>query len=79
MRVKLQHNLQPSEHSAHGVVIEDDNGVPICVAMQFDDHIICSTAGEPDFHAMLETLGVKKKIQVDTLTPKPIDKIVWTP
>lgn len=76
MLVKLQHNLQPSEHPAHSVVIEDDNGVPVLVAMQFDNYIICAKAGDEDFHAVLNALGVNKKIIVDEITPKPIDQIV---
>lgn len=75
MRVKLQHNLQPSEHKAHGVVIEDDNGVPILVAMQFDTYILCSKAGDEDFQAVLKALGVDKNIIVDTVTPKPIQQV----
>lgn len=75
MLVKLQHKLQPSEHPAHGVVIEDDNGVPILVAMQFDSYILCSKVGDDDFHAVLNALGVNKKIIVDDIVPKPIDQI----
>lgn len=77
MRVKLQHNLQPSEHSAHSVILEDDMGNPIFVALQLDDRIVYGTAGEPDFKALLETLGVNKQLVIRELKPKPIENMLW--
>lgn len=77
MRVKLQHKLQPSEHLAHSVILEDDLGNPIFVALQLDDRIVYGTAGEPDFKALLETLGVNKKLVIHDLTPKPIENMLW--
>ena len=53
MRVKLQNNLQPHEQKAHSVIIEDDLGNPIYVALQHEDHIICAHVGEDDFHNLL--------------------------
>lgn len=79
MRVKLQHNLQPHEQRAHSVIVEDDLGNPIYVALQHDDHIICSHVGDDDFHNLLRVLGVDKTVVVNDLTPKPIDKMLWKP
>jgi hypothetical protein len=77
VRVKLQHKLQPSEHSAHSVILEDDMGNPIFVALQVDDRIIYGTAGEPDFQALLKALGVDKQLVINDLTPKPIENMLW--
>jgi hypothetical protein len=79
VKVKLQHKLQPSEHQAHSVIIEDHAGNPIFVALQLDDQIIYSEAGEPDFHAMLKALGVDKTVVVNEIQPKPIQNMLWTP
>ena len=76
MRVKLQHNLQPSEHPAHSVVIEDDNGVPILAALQFDNYVLCSKAGDDDFHAVLNAMGINKKVIVEDFVPKPVNQVV---
>lgn len=79
MRVSIQNSLQPSEHKAHGVIIYDDLGNPIFVAMQLDESIIYADAGEKDFAAMCKALGCDKVVVVDTLHPKPIDNVIWTP
>jgi hypothetical protein len=79
MRVSTQHNLQPAEQKAHSVVVEDDLGNPIFVALQVDEAIIYSTPGEKDFHAMLRALGINKTVVVTDFKPKPIENIVWAP
>lgn len=79
MKVKLQHSLQPSEHQAHSVIIEDHLGNPISVAMQLDDQIIYADVGAPDFYAMLKALGVDKTVVVNEIQPKPIQNMLWTP
>ena len=79
MRVKIQKSLQPIEHEAHSVIIEDRAGNPIFVALQLDDQIIYAEAGEPDFYAMLKALGVDKTVVVNELQPKPIQNMLWTP
>ena len=79
MRVKIQNKLQPSEHQAHSVILEDDAGNPIFVALQLDDQIVYAEAGEPDFHAMLKALGVDKTVVVTEIQPKPIQNMLWTP
>lgn len=76
MRVKLLHNLQPSEHAAHSVILEDDTGTPIFVALQLDDRIVYADVGEPDFYALLKTLGVETNVRVAELAPKPLEKLL---
>lgn len=76
MRVKLLHKLQPSEHAAHSVILEDDTGTPIFVALQMDDRIVYAEVGEPDFYALLQTLGVETKVRVIDIKPKPIEKML---
>lgn len=79
MLVKTQHRLHPAEQKAHSVVIEDDLGNPIFVALQVDEAIIYSTPGEKDFHVMLRALGIEKTVAVTEFKPKPLENIVWTP
>lgn len=79
MRVKLQHNLQPHEQRAHSVVIEDELGNPIFVALQLDESIVYADAREPDFHNMLKAAGVDKTVAVTEFKPKPAQNLLWTP
>lgn len=80
MTVKVQHNLQPTVLSAHSVIIEDSAGTPIFVASCLDAKtIICAKADEPDFHALLKTLGINKTVIVRQEKVKPIEQVVWTP
>lgn len=79
MRVNTQHHLQPTEQKAHSVVVEDDLGNPIFVALQVDEAIIYSTPGEKDFHTVLRALGIHKTVVVTDFKPKPIENIVWAP
>jgi hypothetical protein len=79
MRVKTQHRLQPTDQKANSVVIEDDLGNPIFVALQIDEAIVYSTPGEKDFHSMLQALGINKTVVVSEFKPKPIENIVWAP
>lgn len=79
MRVKSQHGLQPTEHPAHNVVIEDDLGNPIFVALQLNESIVYSDARDPDFHTMLRAAGVDKAVAVTQFQPKPTQNVIWTP
>lgn len=79
MRVSIQNSLQPSEHQAHGVIIFDDLGNPIFVAMQLSESIIYADAGEKDFAAMCKAMGCDKTVVVDELRPKPVENVIWTP
>ena len=79
MRVKLTNNLQPHEQAAHSIIIEDDFGNPIFVAMQVDESIVYADAGEKDFYALLKALGCDKTVVVNEITPQPIQNVIWTP
>jgi len=79
MRVKTQHSLQPDEQKAHSVVVEDDLGNPLFVAIQVDEAIVYSTVGEKEFQSLLRALGIDKTVVVSDFQPKPLQKIVWTP
>lgn len=79
MRVKTQHSLQPVEQKAHSVIVEDDLGNPLFVAIQVDEAVVYSTVGEKDFHSLLRALGVDKTVVVSEFQPKPLQKIMWTP
>jgi hypothetical protein len=79
MQVKTQHKLQPHEQKAHSVVIEDDLGNPIFVAIQVDEAIMYSMPGEPDFHPMLRSLGIEKTVVLADFKPKPLQNILWKP
>lgn len=79
MLVKTQHALQPSEQRAHSVVIEDDKGNPIFVALQVDEAIICAGPDDKDFHGLLRALGIDKTVAVAEFNPKSMQNIVWTP
>lgn len=79
MRVKTLNNLQPSDTPAQSVIIEDDKGNPIIVAMQLTESIIYSTAGDKDFHSMLQALGVNKTVHVTHFDGKPLEDLIWTP
>lgn len=79
MKVKTQFELQPLETPASSVVIEDDKGNPIIVAVQLTESIVFSTVNEPDFHATLRSLGITKTVKITEFTPKPLQDIIWTP
>ena len=59
MRVKTHHNLQPAEQNAHTVVIEDDNGNPLFVAMHMSEGIVYSDVSQPDFPGILKLAGIE--------------------
>jgi hypothetical protein len=79
MRVKTLNDLQPRETPAQSVIIEDDKGNPIIVAMQLTESIIYATAGDPDFQSMLQALGVNKTVHVTQFNGKPLEDLIWTP
>ena len=79
MLVKTQHNLQPRETPAHSVIIEDDMGNPIFVAVQMTEAITCANVGDPNFQTVLQMLGVNKTVTVTEFKPKPMQNIIWTP
>jgi hypothetical protein len=79
MRIKGQCKLQPFDHDAHCIIIEDNNGNPIFVALQLDEAIASASIGDKDFYPLLRALGVEKTVTLTEFVPKPIQNIVWTP
>lgn len=79
MRVKGQNKLQPFDHDAHCIIVEDQVGNPIFVAIQLDEAVASASIGDSDFHALLRAVGSNKVVAVTDFTPKPIQNIVWTP
>lgn len=57
MKVKSEHNLQPAEHKAHTVIVEDDAGNPLFAATYYADGIVCASIADPDFAAVLRLVN----------------------
>jgi hypothetical protein len=71
MRIKSQHFLQPTVQEAHSVVLEDNSGNVIFVAVEGDGgNIVTSTAGDPGFAELLKALGIDNATIVHRVTPK---------
>lgn len=79
MHVKIQNKLQPVDTPADSVVIEDNLGNPIFVAVQLSESIVYADASDADFHALLQKLGINKVVSVTELQPKPVNNLIWTP
>jgi hypothetical protein len=76
MRVKSQYYLQPNVADAHSVIIEDNYGNILFVAVEADaGTIVTATAGEPNFNSLIEALGINKTTIVHNVTPKSIDAL----
>jgi hypothetical protein len=76
VRVKTLLNLQPTETPAHCVIIKDDTGTPIFVALQLDDRITYAEIGSPDFYALLKAVGEETNVRVVDIEPKPIQQML---
>jgi hypothetical protein len=57
MKVKAEHNLQPAEHKAHSVIVEDDAGNPLFAAVHYADGIVCASLTDADFQTVLRLVG----------------------
>jgi hypothetical protein len=76
MRIKSQYNLQPTVTDAHSVILEDDFGNIIFVAVSVPGNaIVTATAGDSNFKPLLSALGIDKVTIVHDINPKPIDAI----
>ena len=73
MRVKSQHFLQPTVTDAHSVVLEDNAGNIIFVAVEGDDHsIVTATAGDKNFAGLVKALGIDKTTIVHDVKVKSV-------
>lgn len=77
MRVNLQHKLQVSTAPATQVVIENDLGVPLVVALQIEDTVIVAQAGDPEFQDMLKSAGIDRVVPVYDIRQKPTSQLSW--
>ena len=76
MRIKSQHNLQPTVTDAHSVILEDDFGNILFVAVAASDNtIVTATAGDANFKPLLAALGIDKVTIVQNVTPASIDEV----
>ena len=58
------------------VVVEDDLGNPIAVAVEFaPNQILAVTADSPDFNAVLENMGIKKTVSVEDVHQTPLSEV----
>ena len=57
MLVKTLFNMQPAEHSADSLVLHDDMGNPIFVAMHMSDGIVYSDVTQKDFPGLLKLIS----------------------
>ena len=80
MRIKALSGLQPHSIAADSLVVEDDHGNPIMVAVQLTESIICSTVSDPEFHVLLKKLGINKTVHVTDLTQNTSSTgKIWAP
>jgi hypothetical protein len=76
MRVKSQHFLQPTVTAAHSVILEDNAGNIIFVAVEGDDHsIVTATAGDKDFAGLVKALGIDKTTIVREVKVKSVEEM----
>jgi len=83
MRIIAHNNMgKPQVIEATRLVIEDDLGNPVCVAMQFGPPgqpggIIIENADAENWNDILRQLGINKTVIVTDINQKPLDQIVF--
>lgn len=81
MRLEFHDRLgKPTQAQATRVVIYDDLGNPIALALSpGDGSVIASTAEHhPDeFHAILRSFGIGQTVLVKTLQPRPLADLTF--
>jgi hypothetical protein len=79
MLVKSQHFLQPTVANAHSVVVEDNFGNILFVAVEADaGTIVTAQAGDSNFQSLLKALGIDKATIVHNVKVKSIDDIKYS-
>lgn len=58
MRIKTLRCLQPVDHQADCVVIQDDLGNPLFAAAHVGEAVICAGVGDKDFQSVLNIIGI---------------------
>ena len=81
MKVILHNALrQPQRLDATSVVVEDDFGNPIAVAIEHSRNaIVFSGVGQADFAALLKYLGIDKTVVLNDISDRPLSDILWKP
>lgn len=58
------------------VVINDKYGNPLAVAIEIEDgSIFAATADDPRWNQILQQIGIKRVVVVDTMRAAPLDQI----
>ena len=58
------------------VVVEDNHGNPIALALEFaPGQILATTADSPDFNQVLAGLGIRKTVLVQDVQQTPLDQV----
>lgn len=67
MRIKTLRCLQPVDHQADCIVVQDDFGNPLFAAAHVGETIICAGVGDKDFQSVLQMIGlpVPEIVQLD--------------
>jgi hypothetical protein len=79
MRVKSQHYLQPSVNDAHSVIVEDNFGNILFVAVEAAAGVIVTAqAGDSNFQSLLQALGIDKTTLVKNFELKSIDELKYS-
>jgi len=84
MRVKAFHRVgdpQPLVKEASVVLVEDDNGTPIAVAVSLGKGlgVHVAHADDPDFNATLRELGIRQLTVCEDFRQQPLDHLMAAP
>ena len=77
MKLHIHRNMRNVQTvEATRVVVEDDHGNPIALALEFaPGQILAVTADSSDFNAVLASLGIKKTVLVEDVHQTPLDQV----
>lgn len=77
MKLKIHRSLRDVVViEATRVVVEDDLGNPVALALEFGpNQILAVTADDPKFNQVLAELGINKTVLVEDVFQTPLDQI----
>ena len=77
MKLKIHRNLRDVVViEATRVVVEDDLGNPVALALEFGpNQILAVTADDPKFNQVLAELGIGKTVLVEDVFQTPLDRV----
>ena len=80
MKLKIHRNLRDVVViEATRVVVEDDLGNPVALALEFGpNQILAVTADDPKFNQVLAELGIDKTVLVEDVFQTPLDRIQFS-